>query len=267
MRKVLLVLILTVLLWPTVFMVKSGFESAVGLLRMPPSLIPQGVTLQHYGRLLRVAWFGRWLVNSMVLLASTIALTIVITLMAGFSFQSKWRGQKLVMGIFLLSAALPMMVLIIPRYMLMRLAGLSGGFVVALIPMTYMPTGILICRAWMLQIGPTHCEEARLEGASEWQVLWYVAAPMTMPVIALMILGQGMAVLGDFLWQSMTLPYVYQQTMLIGLTTAATNWLGPGQPDPLGPQMATGTILIAPILVVFIVGQRFFRDEGKGMTL
>lgn len=267
MRRVLLVVLLGLLLLPTYLMVKGGFENTVGLLKMPPSLIPRGVTLEHYRRVLTIPGFVRWMVNSVVLSAAAMTGAVAVTLMAGFAFQSKWPGQRVVMGLFLLSAVLPAMVLFIPRYLLMRTVGVSGGFLAALIPLVYTPSGILVCRAWMMQIGPTHCEEARLEGANEWQVLWHVAAPMTMPVIALMIIGQGMAALGDFLWQTMTLPYVQQQTMIVGLTNFITFFTGTGMPDPLGVQMAMGTVLMAPMLVVFVVGQRFFRDEGKGLTL
>ena len=268
MKKVLLVILLATLLVPMYLMFKSSLESAMGLLAMPPSLIPTSFTFFHYKYLLtQTEGILRMAMNTIMICVATIVGGIIVTLMAGFAFQSKWPGQKIVVGLFLLSSVLPLMVLIIPRYLLMRIVGIKGGFVAAVLPHIYSPVGILIARAWMIQTGPSFVEQARLQGAGELQVLWHVVVPMSMPVVGLQIIGLGIDVMGDFLWQMMTLPMPNQQTLLVGLMNSMAVLTGPGRPDPVGLHMAMGVVLLVPMVAVFLIGQKLFVSEGKGLVL
>jgi ABC-type glycerol-3-phosphate transport system permease component len=266
-RKAVLIIVCVLLLSPTYLLVKGSFESTMGLVKMPPTLIPRAVSLQSYVELSKAEYFFRWMLNSVTLTSFVVVGATLLTMMAGFAFLSRFPGHRVMVGILLISSAIPAMVLYIPRYLTLHTVGLSGGFFVAALPLMYSPMGALFARAWMMQIGPSFCEEARMEGCSEWQVLWHVALPMSKPIIGYMVIGQGLAALQDFLWQTLSLPRTEEQTMMVGLWTYITSQIGFWKNSSLGIQFAAGTILLVPMIGIFLVGQRWFVGDGKGLIL
>jgi len=207
------------------------------------------------------------MLNTVIVTVATMVLAMFVTLSAGYSFTLKFPGHKIAFWIVLLSAVVPGTALIIPRYLALRAVHLSTGILAAIIPLTLWPWGILLTRALMFQIGPAFIEEARLSGAGEWHILASVVTPMSTTVIALVIISQGIGALGDYLWQSIVLQFPHQQTMLVGLMTLLFDPAQRGLPMNLGLQMAIGTVLFVPLLVVFLIGHRWFLGDGKGLQL
>ena len=266
MKRWWLIPVCCVLLLPVVYLIKGSFEGAVGLIKMPPSLIPRGVTLQNYGDLIRgCGMFGRWVFNTAVLAFVVSITAISVTLCAGYAMAQKFPGHMIAFWLVVVSVVVPGMVLIIPRFLTMRLLHIPFGFVSAWLPLAYSPISILLARAWMLQIGTEYIEQARLEGASEWRIVAQCIAPMCKPIIAIVIIHNGVAALGDYMWQNMVLRWPEQQTLIVGMLEFMSRYSGVGMPNPLGMRMAMAVILLIPTVGIFTIGHRWFVGEGKGL--
>jgi len=235
---------------------------------MPPQLIPTSLSLEHYRLLFSdMRTITRFIINTVIVTVATMVLAGFVTLTAGYSFTLKFPGYKVAFWIVLLAAVVPGSALIIPRYLALRAVRLSTGLIAAVLPLTLWPWGILLARALMSQLTPAYIEEARMAGAGEWYILASIVTPMSTTVVALVIISQGLGILGDYLWQSIVLQFPSQQTMLVGLMTLLFDPAQRGLPMNLGLQMAIGTVLFVPLLIVFLIGHRWFLGDGKGLQL
>jgi len=259
-------LVCIVLLLPLYFLLKGSFESAVGLIKMPPSLLLRGATLKNYRDLINgCALFVRWVVNTAGLVAGVGCGAAMVTMLAGYAFAQKPPGHMVMFWAVVASAVIPGLVLVIPRFITLVVLHVPMGLTAALLPLLYSPIIVLMARAWVLQIGREYVEQARLEGTSELGIVLRIIMPMSTPIIGMVVIFQGIGALGDYMWQSMVLRWPEQQTVLVGMMEFMSWYSAPGQPNPQGMRMAMGVVLMIPMVAVFTVGHRWFVGEGKGL--
>lgn len=266
MRRWWLIPICLLFMMPVVWLVKGSFEGAMGLITMPPTLIPRSMTTDNYRLLIEgCRLFGRWAANTALLSLAAGTGAVVVTILAGYAFAQRFPGHMVVFWMMIGSAVIPGMVLIIPRFLTLRVLHLPLGFLAAWLPLLYSPMAVLMCRAWVLQIGKEYIEQARLEGMGEWRIAATIIGPMSKPVIGMVLIFQGVGALQDYMWQALVLRWPEQQTLVVGLMEYLSQSMSPGQPDPAGMRMAMGVMLLIPTIIVFTVGHRWFVGEGKGL--
>jgi ABC-type glycerol-3-phosphate transport system permease component len=151
-------------------------------------------------------------------------------------------------------------VLLISQFVIVGKLGLRGLAAVVLMSV-YWPTGIFLFRNYFGSIPVSLIESARLDGASEWGIFAHVVLPLSKPIMGAAVVFLGMGALGDYIWQMLNLQRKELQTFLVGLmnstidVTVVTN---------IGYDLAVGTALFLPYLILFAVSSRYFL---KGLTL
>jgi ABC-type glycerol-3-phosphate transport system permease component len=130
--------------------------------------------------------------------------------------------------------------------------------------MLYHPVGIFLARTYFETVPRSMLESARLDGASEIQVLAHIVAPISRPIVTALALFVAMQTLGDYLWQMLQLQRPDSMTMLVGVTRAGMKRGGDIGVVPLGRQMAGAVILLAPVVAVFAGASRYFTSAVGG---
>jgi len=257
MRKAAVLFVAGILMLPVYFMVIGSFQEEVGLAKMPPNLLPRGSTVQNYEILFR-GGIGQWFGNTVGIAGLVMILATFLVMTSGYALMRPFRGSGSCTWLILLCAVMPASVLLIPRFVLLRIVGLQAARVSAVFPLLVNPVAILAARTWFRQLPAAFYEEARLNGMGEWQILWTILFPLAKPIIAVTALFQGMAALGDYLWQSIILREERTMTLLVGTiwrsTSAYIDWV----PNPLGLQQAAAVIAAAPMVLIFLFAARWF---------
>ena len=259
---IILTLGLVVMVGPFLWMVLGSLKPAADFLRNPPTFLPSATTLDNYGRLFEQLDFPRFFFNSAVIALAVTVGTLVFCPMLGYALAKlRWHGKGLVMALVLATLMVPAGITLIPNFILMSNLGLVSTYPGLVLPFLAGPFGVFLMRQFMLGVPDELLEAARIDGANEFKVFWSVAMPIATPVLATLAI---LTFLGN--WNSFLYPLVMAQeadmyTLPVALATFAT---GQYQADH-GMLMAGSVVLVVPVLIVFVLFQRWIT-EGIATT-
>jgi multiple sugar transport system permease protein len=229
---------------------------------MPPTFLPSAPTMDNYGRLFDQLDFPRFFFNSSVVALAVTVGNLVFCPMLGYSLAKlRWHGKGLVMGLVLATLMVPAGITLIPNFILLSSLGLVNTYPGLILPFLAGAFGVFLMRQFMFGVPDELLEAARIDGANELRVYWSIVVPIATPVLATLAI---LTFLGN--WNSFIYPLVMAQepgmyTLPVALATFAT---GQYQADH-GMLMAGSVILVVPVLIVFIIFQRFIT-EGIATT-
>ena len=253
---------LVLMVGPFVWMVLGSFKPEGDFLRNPPTFWPSTVTLDNFGRLFDQLDFPRFFFNSSVIALVVTVGNLVFCPMLGYALAKlRWRGKRLIMGLVLATLMVPAGITLIPNFILMSNLGFVNTYPGLILPFLAGPFGVFLMRQFMLGVPNELLEAARIDGANEFRIFASVVMPLATPVLATLGI---LTFLGN--WNSFLYPLVMAQepqmyTLPVALATFAT---GQYQADH-GMLMAGSVILVVPVLIVFILFQRWIT-EGIATT-
>ena len=192
-----LALLALVFIFPFAITVATSFKTEPDASANAISLIPHPPTLTAWQQIFgiganaSVTDFPRWFMNS-VLVATAITLgRVFLDSLAGYALaRLGFRGRKLVFGLVVATLAVPGVVLLIPRFLVLKELGLFNSYPGMILPIIVDATGIFLMRQFFLQV-PVSLEEAgEVDGASIWRICWSIVLPVVRPgLITLAILS------------------------------------------------------------------------------
>ncbi len=258
----LLILGILLMVGPFLWMLLGSLKPQAEFLLSPPTFLPAAPTTGNYERLFSQLDFPRFFFNSsLVALVVTVG-NVLFCPMLGYALAKlQWRGKRLIMGLVLATLMVPAGITLIPNFVLMRNLGLVNTYPGLILPFLVGPFGVFLTRQFMYGIPDELLEAARIDGANEWRIFWQVVLPITAPVLATLGI---LTFLGS--WNSFLYPLVMAQepemyTLPVALATFAT---GQYQADH-GMLMAGSVVLVVPVLIIFILFQRWIT-EGIATT-
>jgi multiple sugar transport system permease protein len=260
-----LVLIFFALLYiyPFVIQVGTAFKTNEDATANPLNPIPQTWTLNAFRALGQVD-FPLWFANSVIVTLCVTLGRVFFDSLAGYALaRLHFRGRAAVTGAIVAILAVPGVVLLIPKYLVLVQLGLYNNYGGLIIPLLADAAGVFIMRQFFLSIPAEIEEAARVDGASVFRTFWSVVLPMARPaLITLTILSfQGS-------WNELAHFIVAAQdpdlnTLTKGTAVLVSGQLGSGAQFPL--KMAAALLMTIPVAVVFFIFQRYFvRGAAAG---
>ena len=218
--------------------------------------LPDPVAIGNYGDLFRILPFGRYLLNSVLVVLIAVPLTLLTASMAGFAIaqlEDTVRRRLVVLSVGLL--LVPSTALWLTRYLVYRQLGILDTLAALVAPaiMGSSPLFVLIFY-WAFRRLPAELyETARLEGASALAVWRRVAIPLAVPSVVVVGLLSFLLYWSDFLSPLLYLRSPALYTLPVGLRQLqafdSTDW----------PLLMAGSVMLAvPAVLVFAVVQRWF---------
>jgi multiple sugar transport system permease protein len=259
---VLLVGGLVLMVGPFLWMLLGSIKPQADFLRTPPTLLPSIPTTDNYQRLFNQLDFPRFFFNSTVIALAVTVGNLVFCPMLGYALAKlRWRGKRVIMGLVLATLMVPAGITLIPNFILMSKLGFVNSYPGLILPFLAGPFGVFLMRQFMFSVPNELLEAARIDGGNEFRIFWTVVLPIATPVLATLGI---LTFLGN--WNSFLYPLVMAQepqmyTLPVALATFAT---GQFQADH-GMLMAGSVILVVPVLIVFVIFQRWIT-EGIATT-
>jgi multiple sugar transport system permease protein len=264
--RVVLILFCLIFIAPFYWMVVSSLKSVQEASAFPPTLIPQAWRWQNFIDAINYIPFGLYAINSLVItVGATIGAVLSNTVIAyGFS-RIQWPGRNKLFYLCVATIFLPYPVVLVALFDIFSKLpsfGIQGGhswintFLPLIVPAFFgNPFYIFLMRQFMMGIPKELSDAARVDGASEIQTFWNVILPLTKPAVTVIAILAAVAAWNEFL-----LPLLYLQEndkypLAIGLAfftsehDVAYNLL-----------MAASTLIVLPVVVIFILAQRYFIE-------
>ena len=198
--------------------------------------------------------FGQWFLNSWTIAIVAVVLTVSINLLAGYTFAKfRFPGRTVLFFAILATLMVPIQVIIVPEFLLVSRLGLLGSIWSVVLPRAAEPFGIFMARQFFLSIPDELIEAARIDGAGDFSIFLRIVLPLARPLIAVLTIFTFMYRWNDFSWPLVVLQRVETFTVTLGLNSMHGNY----KVSESGI-MAMSLISILPMLLVFVLFQRYF---------
>jgi len=250
-----------VYVYPFVVQVVTSFKTNADAVDHPLDLLPDPFTVAAFHRLAETD-FSLWFRNSVIVSLLVTAGRIFFCSLAGYALaRLSFRGRNAVFTALLAVMAVPGIVLLIPKFLVLNYIHMYNTFPALFVPLLVDAAGVFIMKQFFESIPVSIEEAARIDGASVFRIYWSIVLPMAKPaLITLTILSfQGSwNELGHFIIATND-PSLY--TLTRGLAQLTSGGLGSGQQFPI--KMAAALLMTIPTALVFIVFQRFFTQGAN----
>jgi N,N'-diacetylchitobiose transport system permease protein len=245
------------LLWafPVYWMVNTAFKPRPEVMTATPHFVPDHPTLDNFIDAVGQPQFLRNLRNSVIVVALTVAASIVLGIFAAAALSRfRFRGRRTIMVVILAVQMLPGAALLIPMFVMfnsLELLGTYAALVLAYVA-TVLPFSIWVMRGFFVAI-PAEIEEAAyIDGASTWGVLTRVLFPLVAPGVISTSIFAFIAAWNDYLFAYTFMQDQSRYTLPVWLAS----FTNPHTGTDFGGQMAASVLFSIPVVVFFLIIQR-----------
>ncbi|MCF6290163.1 MAG: carbohydrate ABC transporter permease [Desulfobacterales bacterium] len=217
------------------------------------AFMPIDASLTNYYDVFNRVRFPRILFNSLFITSSIMAGGLLVNSLAGYALaRLNWPGRKAMLTLVLALLILPFETIAVPLFFQMSLLGWRDSFQVQIVPFIADAFSIYLFYNFFLSLPRELEEAARMDGAGPWRIFFYIIVPMAKPVFATVAILTFLMRWGSYLWPLMVTTGETYRPLPVALAAFEN------QVKLWGDIMAFGVMMVAPILVVFLIWQRWF---------
>jgi multiple sugar transport system permease protein len=229
---------------------------------------PANLTLENYAQINARINLLSGLVSSGIFTGGVLLGTVVFGVLAGYSLAIlQWRGRGVTFALALLVQTIPFQLLMIPLYVLIaRNYGLADNYLGMILPFVINSAAVLIFRQYFLQLPRELFDAARVDGAGEFTLLWRIALPLVRPALVTALLLTFIGPWNEFLWPFLITKEASLQPLAVSLANYIST-VAASTTNPYGAILAGAVVLAAPVVVLFIVFQRYFTSTDLGSSV
>ena len=247
---------------PFVWMILGSFKGQGELLRVPPTWLPESPSLNNYRDLFNKQSFLRYFMNSTVVAVAVTLGNLLFCSMLGYALAKlEFGGKRLVFGLVMGTLMVPGMVTFVPLFVMVANLGLVDSYPGLILPFLVTPFGVFLMRQFMTTLPDDLLDAGRVDGAGELRIFRQIILPLCGPALATLGILSFLGSWNSFLW-----PLVVAQTQEHYTLPVALALFSTGQNvTNYGLLLAGATVVVLPILIVFLIFQRRFI-EGIATT-
>ena len=238
--------------FPFFWMVTTALKPQQDSVHYPPVIIPTKVTLQFFVSLFTELDFGRYLLNTVMLVVIGFFGLLLVS-MAGYGFSKfEFRWKNSLFFLVLATMMIPIQVTMIPTYLILQHMKLVNTIIGMAIPTLVSGFSIFLFRQFMATIPNEILEAGKLDGAGEWRIFIKIVMPMSIPILAVQAVLTFISGWNSFLWPLILSNDQSKYTLSVGLSL-----LNKQISTNPSLQMAAASLMVIPILIVFAFLQKY----------
>ncbi|WP_156761729.1 carbohydrate ABC transporter permease [Microbacterium karelineae] len=261
-RYALLIVVLFISIGPFLWQLSTSLKSTgEDIYTRIPQLWPSQPTLDNYARVMDAIPVWQFIGNSLFVAALAVGGNVVFSTLAGFALSRlRFRGRKVVIGLFLATLILPAEATIIANFVTIRSVGLADTLLGVALPGMVATLNVLLMFNAFRMLPEAIDHAAVIDGANAMQRFWHVSLPSVKGTVAVIAIFSFIGAWDDFLWPLIVLTSPDQFTLTIGLQYLSGTFANDQRMIAAGSMIA-----FIPIAIVFAVLQRhFFKGVEEG---
>lgn len=258
---VLLVMFAVIYIYPFVVQLVTSFKTDRDAVANPLSVIPDPFTTDAWQRLVDTD-FPLWFQNSVIVTLIVTGARVFFCSLAGYALaRMKFRGRDTVFTAVLAVMAVPGIVLLIPKFLVLNQLGIFNTYAALILPLIVDAAGVFIMKQFFEQIPVSVEEAARIDGAGTFRTFWSVVLPMAKPALITITILSFQASWNELPHYIVATNDPELYTLTRGVAGLTSGGLGAGQQYPL--TMAAALLMTIPTALIFIVFQRYFTQGAN----
>ncbi len=248
---------------PIVYIVSSAFKPTEELFAYPPRFLAVNPTGQNFVKLFEASDnttfpLTIYLFNSIIVTLAVVFLGIVFSSAAAYALSKlRFRGRELISKANTLSMMFVATAVSIPRYLIIKELGLLDTFPINIIPLLASPVSVFLLKQFIDQVPDALVEAARIEGASDYRILFKIVLPVIKSALATVGI-----VLFQASWNSMESSNLFINREALKTFAFYMNSLAAVENGVagVGLQAAASLIMFVPNIVLFVIMQSRVMD-------
>lgn len=257
-RTVVVSLIAVLFVVPLVWMVLSSLKTAPEVFARPFHWLPAKAQWQNYA----TVWMNeeasmlRAFANTLYIALFSIVGQMFISSLAAYSFAKiNFKGKQVVFMLFLSSMMVPSQLTIIPRFMLFKTIGLYNNLWAIILPAFFGATSIFMLRQFYMGLPNDLIEAAKIDGAGHLRIFLRIMLPLTKAALMSLII---LAFISS--WNEYMAPLIFLVKKELYTVSQNIQWYMLDEFKEHNLTMAAATSAIVPVVILFIVGQKYFVE-------
>lgn len=254
-RNAILIFLLFFTFFPFLFEIKVSlqdlyqFQHSFWLPTWPPAL-------QNYA----IAWreVSRYIFNSVRVTVTSVVALVCIAILAAYVFaRYSFPGRETLFYLVIGLLMIPGILTFIPRFIILRKLGLFNTVWGLILPYIAFgqPFSVLVLRSFFATIPQEILESAKIDGASEIQILLRIIVPMSYAPIILVSIIETINIYNDYLWPLLVISDDRLKTAAVGIVRFSSGYM-----TQYGPLMAGYMLISIPLILIFGIGMRYFVE-------
>ncbi|MFN3649796.1 MAG: carbohydrate ABC transporter permease [Armatimonadota bacterium] len=242
---------------PFVWMVLTSLRTDTEAFAFPPRLFTWPLRWENYPAAWTIAPFGRFFFNSVVVSVCITVGSLLLNSLAAFGFAKyEFRGRNVLFMGLLATLMIPYQVTMIPTFLLLKQLAWLDTYPGLVVPGLAGAFGIFFLRQYMLTIPDDYLDAARIDGATEYRVFWQVMLPLAKPAVATLAVFTFLGAWNDFLGPLIVVKSDEMRTLPLAISALSAGHYVMSWPL----LMAGASFVVLPVLVVYLLAQRYFVD-------
>lgn len=207
--------------------------------------------------------FGRYLLNSLIILALTVGSGLIVNSMAGFVLAwGSVRGRAVILSLVIALYVIPQESIIMPLVIMVSRAGMTDTFAVQIVPWIASPLYIFLFYQFFAQLPKELFEAAQIDGASIFRIYRSIFLPLSLPALATVSILMGIESWNQYLWPILVTQTDYARPIAVAIATFF------GQDSIYWDRaMAASVLMMLPILALYLAFQRWFVSSFVGSAV
>jgi multiple sugar transport system permease protein len=242
---------------PVLFMLVGSLKPDVLVLAEAGTLrafFPDTISLDNYRAVFERVPFGLYLASSLIINGLIVGLGLLVNAFAGYALaRLRWWGREAILALVLAVLVIPFEAIAIPLFYQLSWVGWRDDWLVQAIPFVASPLAIFLFYSFFLGLPRELEEAARVDGAGVLRTFFAIVVPNAKPAFASVAIVLFLFHWGMYLWPLLMTTSEAVRPLPLGIANFHT--LPPLQ---WGDIMAFGVLMVLPVLLLFVLFQRWF---------
>ena len=259
LRHMVLMAGAAVMLGPFILMLSGSLKPGYEIVSAELTLLPQEEWAigENYGRALTSVPLLRFMLNGVIICTAILAVQLFVAVPAAYSLAKlRFRGRELLFALVLLGLMIPIQVPALPLYIMVFYMGLTDTYLGLMMPFIISVFAIFLLRQFFKTIPDDLIHAARLDGFSEFEIVWRIVVPAAMPAIIAFSIFSIVQHWNDLFWPLIVITSTEMATPPLGIMFFRNEEVG----DDYGAMMAATVMITAPLVVMFLLAQQKFIE-------
>ncbi len=258
LRHAVLLTVAAIVLLPFIWMIVTSLKPQSEIFLSEIRWWPEQLhVVENYTKAFERAPLVRYLLNGVIVTVLIFALQALIALPAAYALAKlRFWGRDAVFAMVLFCILIPAQAIAVPVFLLFHHAGILDTYAALIVPFTISAFGIFLMRQFFLTVPDDLVDAARMDGISEFGIVWRVMLPTAIPALTAFGVFSIVAHWNDYFWPLIAVNSQELFTPPVGVATFRNEEAG----TDYGPLMAAATVIIAPLIIAFLLAQRRFIE-------
>jgi multiple sugar transport system permease protein len=245
-------------MFPFFWMLSSSFKTGYDIIRYPPVLFPEKLTLEHYFYVFSTLNVPRVFMNSVIVSVSIVLLNAFFSSLVAYALAKlRFPGKNILFFIVLAFMMIPFQLLMVPLFLQISNLGLIGKYSGIILPSAISSFSIFLLRQALISLPNDYIEAALIDGAHHFRIFFVIIVPMIVPAFVTVMLTNFFWSWNNYVWPMMvSVQHDEIATMQVAIARYRTL-----QDMKWGATMAACTLTASPIVIVYLFMQSQFIES------